>query len=269
VKYLLLALLLFGCGGGGGSSSTGTITPAPALRTDLLYGYFGQDALTVNETADHANLLWAADFYEISGQIAALTQAKAAGITKAIVMVPAYGINPPNDEAEMRLWLQRLDGVGVLDIVIGLAPIDEPNTERAGNRSDAEVTAKNLMLRRVMAEFKMRDRKLAVIYACKGSYPGIASYDWIGCDDYDRGCSVPTPDIRPDQRLILLPGGADPWRQDPACFESRAHGDSRVALLLPFVWQTVTDQGTTYRGIRENGLRTLYREAGCKIKGCK
>lgn len=275
---LALCLLLAACGGGGGGGSapvSGPVSPPPAPRTDLWFAYFGHNAISVNETAQHTNLLWAADWAGVSEQIAALTHAKAGGITNAILMVPAYTMDPSAAEGEVRFWLQRLDNLGLLDIVIALAPIDEPNTPRAGNRTDAEVTAKNAMLRRVMEEFpRMKDRKLAVIYACNGDWPGIRSYDLIGCDHYDRGCGVLRgyyDELRglmtQEQRLILVVGGASPWRQDPACFASYADSTPQVKLLLAFIWQTVTDEGNTYAGIRDNGMRKPYCDTGRVIVG--
>jgi hypothetical protein len=64
---------------------------------------------------------------------------------------------------------------------------------------------------------------------------------------------------------MVVAGGADPWRQDPACFEARAHGDAQVAAIVGFIWQDFVDRGVG-AGVRSNGLRRLYCEAGRKIK---
>jgi hypothetical protein len=211
------------------------------------------------------NLVWAPD-NGLTEQMAILTAAKGAGVPNVVLGVPAYG---PNAEGEVRFRLQRLAAAGLLEHVVALYPIDEPNTARAGNRTDAEILATNAMLRRVMPDFGLQ-ASLAVIYAASGNHPGLASYDWVGLDDYGAGCAVLNAydalQLAPGQRTILVPGGASPWRQDPACFESRAHGDPRVVAIVPFLWQTVAD-GATYTGIRENGMRALYCQAGAKIVG--
>lgn len=266
MRALILTLLLAVACGGGGDRVSGIVTPAGMLRTDLLFGYYGSNAATATETADHANLYFAADFYGPLEQLAGVTHAKGNG-QRVILMLPAYSL----DDAGIRLWLDRLANVGLLSSVVALYPIDEPDIIRSGNRSDAEVTAMNARLRAIAAEYPdLRDVKLAVIYSGgSGRRPGIASYDWIGIDDYGAGCGAlrhyDALSLRPDQRTMLVPGGADPWRQDPACFESRAHRDQQVAAIITFIWQSVTDAGAAYRGVRENGLRQLYCEAGRKI----
>jgi hypothetical protein len=274
---VVLVATAAGCGGGGGSSSSaGAVIPAPAqLRTDLLYGYFGGVSLNVGQVEGHVNLYFAGGWDPLE-QLATLAQAKGAGIPAVILNVPAYGAlgGPAKPASELRFWLQRIKAAGLLERIVAVYPIDEPDTVREGNRSDAEVRAQNAVLRGVMAEFpELARAKLAVIYACDtGRRPGLASYDWVGCDHYPSGCGVLSGYITqlrqalgPEQRLILVPGGADPWRQDPACFENYAHGNAVVVALLPFIWQTVTDEGVTYTGIGENGMAKLYCEAGRKI----
>lgn len=273
-----LAFVVAACGGGGGGSSapvSGPITKAPELRKDLLFGYYAGRAAGVLEVAGHANLYWASDMGGPADQMAALEQARAAGM-RVVLSFPVYHYQgPPATEAEMRAWLKRIADAGLLERVAAIFPIDEPDTVRMGNRSDAEVTAQNGALRRVMGEFPaLASTKLGVIYACDtGRQPGMTSYDWVGCDHYTSGCAVLSRYVdglraamSPSQRLVLVPGGADPWRQDPACFESYAHANQVVVAVIPFLWQTETDTGTTYIGIRDNPTRALYEAAGRKIK---
>lgn len=272
---LVLCAILTACGGGGGSAPvSGPITPAPELRKDLLFGYYSGRASGVLEVADHVNLYWAGDLGGPADQMAALAQAK--GIPHIILSLPAYVQGgPPRPEAELRAWLQSIKAAGLLERIDAIYPIDEPDQARQGNRSDAEVTAQNAVLRRVMAGFpELAGTKLAVIYACDtGRHPGLRSYDWIGCDHYPSGCAVFTryydalkAELATGQRLLLVPGGSDPWRQDPACFESYAHREPVVVAITPFIWQTEIDQGVTYTGIRDNPTRALYEAAGRKIK---
>lgn len=264
----ILLVLLAACGGGGPSVS-GVVTPAGTLRTDLLYAYYGQDSATVLETAPHANMVWAAEFYGVTEQIATLTFAKQAGM-KAVVPMPLCLTPLAQIEGEATTWLQRLRGLGLLDNVVAVAWCDEPNTVRSGSWTDANATAAIAAVRRAMVAVNLQ-AAVAVIYACSTlTRPGSASADWIGCDDYDSGCTALATfydgwGLKAGQRFILLPGGADPWRQDPACFTNHAERDSRVIAVVPFIWQTVTD-GVTMPGIRVNGLRPLYCQAGNTIK---
>lgn len=258
---ILLALLLAACGGGG-SSQTGPIIPAPPIRGDLLFGYYGScDPL---ENADHTNLCWEGGWRGINQTLANLKAAQG----KAIVLeVPTYA-----SEDDVRAYLMRIRDAGLLTNISALYPIDEPDVN---GKSDAEVLVANAKLRLVMAEFpELKDTKLAVIYGNTGRFPGIASYDWVGRDQYGLGCHEATgagfremkARLLPTQRLMLIPGGADPWRQDPACFEAAAHGDEQVVAIVPFIWPDFPAVGVG-AGIRSNGLRKLYCDAGRKIMG--
>lgn len=278
---LWTAAHLHGCGGGGNSAS-GTIKPAPEVRRDLLVGYYGGTAATVLENGDHVNTHWATGWYgsgiwhlDVAQEIA---HASGAGVRNLVLALPHGLVWAPNAEAETRFQLVRLQQAGALDgwDTIMVYPADEPEIPANGSRSDAEVLAMLGWLRPLLAAFPALSRApVGVIYSCgSGATPGISGYDWIGCDDYDKGCRVNAPSgayddllkiMRPDQRLMVVAGGVDPWRQDPACFESRAHGDPRVAMLVSFIWQDNAAEGLG-AGIRSNGLRRLYCEAGRKVR---
>jgi hypothetical protein len=265
MRALLLCLLLAACGGGsvGPSTGGGVITPGGMLRTDLLFGFFAQDSATVLETQPFANLLWTSG--DSVDQVAAISLAKADG-RKVVAAFNMCLVPPDQGEATARWWLGRLHDAGLLGNVVAIAWCDEPNTARAGSWTSENAIRMNAAVRAAMAGYPELHAVLAVIYACRGSWPAIADFDWIGCDDYDSGCDVlkaiyPRIPVRAGQRLIVVPGGASPWRQDPACFLAFAEGDSRVVAIVAFIWQTVVD-GATYEGIRVNGMRALYEQAG-------
>lgn len=267
MKWLAALLILAACGGGGSSPAVGPVQQVPTLRPDLLFGYYAGAEYAL-EQQDHVNLymtrpwgsggvVWLA---EVLGQL----QVARAGGARVLLGLP--GAYEPNAETELVAAWKRIREAGFADTVVALYPIDEPDV---AGKSDAEVTAVNAMLKRVF------DKPLAVIYGCAtGRRPGWASYDWLGCDDYGVGCDNATggtlwafaSGLAPHQRLILVPGGADPWRQDPACFAFKAHTDPRVVLLMPFLWQDHAADGVG-RGIRSNGLRKAYCEAGRAIRG--
>lgn len=278
---LAVALLLFGCGGGSKPASK-PIPPPPALRSDLLFGYYGGCATTVLENGDHANTHWATGWcgtgiwhLDVAQELA---HARGAGIKNIVLALPHGLVWAAGAEAEVRFQLVRLQQAGALDgwESIMVYPADEPELPENGSRSDAEVTAMLGWLRGVLRGFPaLSGAPVGVIYSCaSGRRPGMAAYDWVGCDDYAAGCRVNAPSgayddleraMRPGQRLMVVPGGADPWRQDPACFEARAHSDPRVVMIVPFIWQDHAAPGVG-TGIRSNGLRRLYCEAGRKVR---
>jgi hypothetical protein len=124
----------------------------------------------------------------------------------------------------------------------------------------------NKALRAVAAEFiELKNVPLAVIYSERGSRPGISSYDWVGIDAYAMGSKIlgkPYAKLRKlltsKQRLLLVPGGADPWREDPAPYFKRAASDPKLVGVVAFLWfdNAAPDVGL---GIRSNGLAAKYR----------
>lgn len=268
---VLAALLaLASCGGGGGGSQpvTGPITPAPPLRADLLFGYYGGCVTDVVEEAPHVNFYWATGWCSSSGtwfidMAAELTAAKGAGIRNVVLALWPNMVWGPNAQAEATFQFQRLAAAGALQgfDTIAIYPQDEPDVN---GYADADVTAAATAMRVAMKGIpELAAAKLAVIYNCRTtSPPGIASFDWVGCDDYGSGCKAASAiegfGLTDAQRAMVVPGGADPWRQDPACFLSYAEGHIKVVAIVPFIWQTAAG----HTGIRENGVRPLYCQAG-------
>lgn len=250
-------------------SSGVALTPSlPVLDRDgLLFGYYGGCATCAIETHGHVNLYWAGNLYGLLVTMEELFQAKAAGIQNVVLAVPAYA---PNAELEVRFHLKRLQEAGLLVNVRALYPIDEPDLN---GKSAEEVRAVNAMVRRVAAEFpELAGVKLAVIYAAprvRGDWPGIEAYDWVGFDDYDNRDRIfgngeyfaLKQHLTKEQRILLVPGGVDPWRQDPGPFVAQAQRDDQVVAIIPFIWQDNADRGLGL-GIRSNGMRGAYCAAG-------
>lgn len=261
---LLLALLLGACGGGGGGVRPDP--PPSPQRTDLLMGYYGGCPTCATETKDHANLYMTRPWGP-GGPIwldETMPQLQAARDNGQRVMLGLPGTYDPGGVASVTAAFQAIKAAGLAGIIVSIYPIDEPDVN---GKSDAEVTAMNATLRGLMTDVGMT-AAIAVIYGCAtGKRPGLASYDWIGCDDYGRGCGT-APDaslkaaLRPDQRLMLIPGGANPWRQDPACFLNAANADPQVVAIMPFLWVDWEQPG-----VRDNGMREVYCETGRKIRG--
>jgi hypothetical protein len=266
------ALLLAGCGGGGGSTSSSPSTPPvpPAPRTPPLFAYFGLASRQIEETADHVTAVMTPDWGNwddpadreriAHATIDALLAARAHGIERAIVscgflcFTAMYRYRGVEDLVAFR---QRVEAAGLASMVTALYPIDEPDGHPT---SDAVMTQAYSEIRAAWP-----GPAIAVIYGDMGHFPGLSAVDWAGRDDYGRGNGVleRLPPIRGDQRWIVVPGGCDPWRQDPQAFVEFAQREN-VAWFCPFIW---LDQwgGTSNAGIRSNGLAESYRAAAATL----
>lgn len=281
VAAAALFFVIASCGGGGGASSSGPITPAPPtpLRTDLLYGYFAGCVDDIIEQADHVNLYWATGMCSSSGtwfldMAHELTTAKAAGIRNVVITMWPNMVWGPGARDEAKFQFQHLAATGALDgwSTIVVYPQDEPERSRQPSGepiNDDLMTAANVAIRAAMATVpQLAGAKLGVIYNCATLQPpGLKTFDWVGCDAYEAGCGAASGTVifalSPAQRVMVVPGGADPWRQDPACFLSYAETHPNVVAVIPFIWQTADG----HTGIRENPTRPLYCAAGRTITG--
>ena len=249
---LWLALLLAGCGGGGGSSAPAAQAPQ---RTDLLYGYYG-DPCGIGDAAPHVNLIWV--FGWCGDPVTILIAAKNAGVAKAVVGVNGRTGTPDS----LRWYFQQLRAAGVLSMVVAVYPQDEPDV--AGMTS-SEVVLMVALMRLVMAEFpELADAKVAAIYGARNRN-GAEAFDWLGADNYGRGAFIPIAS-GPNQRLILVPGGADPWREDPQSFLEAANRTPRVIAIIPFLWRNPGNAGFGL-GIADNGMLRVYCQAGAQATG--
>lgn len=267
-KYIALAvaLALSGCGGGGGSSPPNAPTPPVARVAPLQFGYFGiadvsatAPSTTINHAVDWGT--WGTDTEAIKARIiAALTACKAAGIsammsTGFLTFTGAYAYT---GTAELVAFKAQLDALELSQVVIALYPIDEP---------DIHPTLTDAVMTKCYQETRAAwpGVKIAVIYGPNGQTPGISAADWIGRDDYGAGTGVFShlPAIRPDQQWIIVPGGADPWKQDPAPFATFATAHNQVAVLMPFLYVDYVGG----KGIANNGMLAQYVAVGTAIKG--
>lgn len=243
---VVVVLLVAACGGG--SSSGGA--PAPQ-RTDLLFGYFGDCDTCVAETRGHTNLQsvvgWGNDGWRMHA-----IEAVAAG--QKILLAVCWRCGPDN----LRWQFGVMSADGTLSSVVALYPQDEPDV--AGLTAD-QVGALCALVRAVASEYpELAGVALAAVYGNVDT-AGIEQFDWIGRDNYGTGPIVPIR--QPGQRVILVPGGADPWREDPTAFIETANRTPAVVLVLPFLWRD-PDHG---RGIATNGMASTYCAAGVRVTG--
>jgi hypothetical protein len=295
---VLVVLLVSGCGGGGGSGATPTVEPPSPTRTptDIAFTYFGALDNSVLETCDHVSAIMTGGWGDVSTlehrqaiaatAIQQLQQAKACGVTKAIVMIdficyaPLLGphkLKPlakaqyaargmENLAAELAAFFVALREAGVLDMVVALYPMDEPELY---GLDATTVSSVNTAIRGVLQGFpELAQTKLAVVYSDNlDALPGISSYDLIGLDAYGLGAAVLTERygvlrtrLRADQRLILVPGGAEPWKTAPQPFLDYALANPAVAVIMAFVWFPYEGG----RGIGADGMASAYRAIGCQ-----
>lgn len=151
---------------------------------------------------------------------------------------------------------QQLDALDLSRSVYMLYPLDEPDvngcTEQTMTQAFTETRAA-----------WGNDVRIAVIYGTKGT-PGINYATDVGRDDYPHGPQVVS--LRADQHLILVPGGANPYREDPGAFVSYAQSNPSVSLVMAFLYVAYTDpNGHPQQGIATNGMLPAYQGAGCAL----
>lgn len=257
------------------------VLPQPTvLRTDLLYGYYGCMNDQVDKTKDHVNLLWECQF---QGYVKTAENILAAKLPTVLDVAPQImrqfadsGKNfelHPDAEQNLRglfLYLQSRDA---LRYVVGLVPVDEPNTNA---KSEQDLNAAIDIAISVSKEFpELHDVKMVVIYAAKPyPYVSIERFDWVGVDDYEVLSEIfvnGTYDNikRSGKRTIILPGGG--FGQDPEQFIRFAHLNPEVIAVVPFVYFTGENPKDTWIGIGDdrNPLREAYRAAGKALMGVK
>lgn len=256
-------------------SGCGRESADPVVRPDLYFGYYGDCPSCIAETRDHTSFTWVAGWNGTKGHIETIVErAVLAAPTSTVIMLPGMyvngRVNPKAIEAARAIFTGLRDN-GVLQAVVAVYPQDEPDLL---GLTDAAVAEANSQIRALMMEFVELDGvPLAVIYSNSRMQPGLSTYDWIGIDAYRLGKRVLDEPyerlrkrMRADQRLLLIPGGASPWEQDPAPFFKRATDDPRVVGVVAFIWFDNAAPGVG-AGIRSNGLADRYRRLATQARG--
>lgn len=269
------ALFISGCGSG---SQSGPPPPPPngALRTDLFFGYFGTN---IAETVDHTNLVFAGDWFGPDVQLQQVIEAKNAGLPVMLHVDGQTGFskNKPFDstvtENLIRQRFIQLRDAGVLDSVIALY-IDEVTHQ---GYTEEHVKGTTTAFRKISAEFGVSPN-LASFYDASLNWVGVSYWDWVGFDNYDHGDKIFTNGeldklravISPAQKIMIVAGGADPWRTDPTLFFNAAQQDPRIIAVFGWTWIDGSDAGYAAggwgKGIRSNGMAPIFKAIGIKIK---
>jgi hypothetical protein len=171
----------------------------------------------------------------------------------------------PDAVANLRRYLQALMSEDLLKYVKGLYPVDEPNIPSDNGQprlTEQEVIETNQLIREVLARFLI-DIPLVVIYSgLDGSLPAIDTYDKVGGDNYNIKSRILGQyvgllgKIRPNQQLVLVPPGHDPYKVDPNAFLN-------LAQRFPDrVWAICAYQYGLPGGVAVNGMREVYQRIG-------
>jgi hypothetical protein len=268
---LIVALPLAGCGGGGGGGGgTSPVPPPPVVaRADLSYGYFGTVGNQIAETADHVTFVHVGDWGDwdtpagreaiTQAQIAMLQEAQARGVHDAWVMVGYLVFDSAyhyRGIAELAVFRQRIEALGLAPMVKALYPVDEPELHALGGET----------LTAILGELRVTwpGPKLAVIYGDHGAFPAIDAYDIVGMDNY--GVFAPIAPVHPGQSVVLVPGGSDPWRDNPQPWLDEAESNPNIVGIIAFVWFDSFNGLSSTHGIRSNGMAAAYTAVGRKVK---
>lgn len=281
LKKLLCSLFRIGC-----PNPPPPAPPGPS-RPGLLYGYFGTQDGQIAATADHIDLVhigsWG-DWTTPEGREAMMVEmcrwgheALAAGVHRLMFTLDwclFTQTNPrkllPEATAVQRLtaFFNRLATEGLDANTFAWYLIDEPNIP--------EISLSPAQLQTAIAEVKATANNqafaqlsnlpiVAIFGASNGAYPGVQLFDWAGFDNYgapiftDGQFDSFAAQLAPAQKIIIVPGGGDPWRENPLPFYDKAQADQRIILIMPFKWF-----GTD--GIGNNGMAPQYQAVGQRIK---
>lgn len=292
------ALLTLGACGGGGS-------PVPdQIRPGTLAMYYGEIEGTIPRTCTHTNAALVADWFPPEAIIVHMQQYKACGVRNLIVTV-GNEIYTPDCKAlarpasprahraaddpcvtwsyrgqaasrlALRAFLQQMKDADVLDVVVGLYPMDEPSMHL---HSEADVRAGVADSRAAAAEFGIAPG-IWVIYNTGAGVIAPDAYDALSFDNYDQGERIfKKRDLFHDtewsqltdvvdcsrQRLFLTLGGSDPWDTPPdGAFRDALQRDG---CILGMAFFTSFNYDAAHPGILDNSMAQRYYDVGRAIK---
>lgn len=270
LAVLALAALVAACGGGGGSPAAPVQQFPNSVRPGAYYGFYGSYGASVDETRPFINLVWESQW---NGVPAALDRIQKARLPVVLDVYPQIYDDAksrrlrPDAEARLRDLFQQFRGRGLLSLVIGLYPIDEPDINVG---DEAEIRKGNAIVRKVRDEFQeLHGAVLIAIFAGASRLTASDDFDWVGFDDYNAGTSAlgaeysrMATSLGPRQRTLIVPGGA--FGEHPQAWVSFLDAHNEVAAMIPFIWFDNAG-GETRPGIRSNGLAPEYCRAGVLI----
>lgn len=246
---------------------------APPPVATKYFTYFGYAAGNAAPQADHCNMVFIPEWGEISSNfdvimqrnIGFLNEAKAVGINAAVLDVGFQcwsGTNvSPTLAQDVTAVFTALRAGGVLSMVKVLYPIDEPDIK---GFSDSTIRQAVNTLRAVASNFsELNGVQFWCIYAQNGT-PAMSAFDAVGWDNYGQGAAALNwyTRVPSGQGKIVVPGGANPWQNDPAPFAAYAVANANTHVVA-FLWMDYAGG----QGISDNGMLPQYRAAGKKVTG--
>lgn len=263
---------------------TGPTGPTPPASRLLNFGYYGGSATPngIADFADHCNFLHIGSWGDwvspqgrtdiIVGVANQMQAAKANGINRVMITADfclfdnQFRPLPPSlAQAFLRGFIDTLDGLRLLPMIAAVYTVDEPDVNGIG---DVAMTQTNALLRSVMSDYPaLNGKPLVTTYGVNGT-PGLRSFDWAGFDNYGTPIFANgeyqafVAKLTPNQRVVVVPGGGSPWKDDPTPYMNQAQVDPRIVLIMPFLWRE--DSG--HAGISSNGMASQYKAVGKAIK---
>lgn len=250
--------------------------PAPMpSRPKLYFSYFGDAAGNAAAFGDHCNMVFVPEWGEddtdyqivMDRNISFMKEAAAAGIQNVVYDVGFQLWGPdtrsplkPTALAELTKVFGDLHTAGVLHMVRALYPIDEPDL---AGKSDSDMFNAVGVVRAAAKQFvDLADVQVWCIYGQNGT-PGVDAFDAVGWDNYQSGAGALGwyAQLPAGKGKILVPGGAEPWKNDPGPFVQRALSDPTVVAVIAFLWVDYAGG----KGINDNGMLAAYRAAGKQI----
>ena len=246
------------------------------LRKDLHFGYYLSSEDSIAAVATHSSFIFEPNWGTISGLI---RRVQSHGLPVVLCVTrECFGDFDsselsPHIGANLRALFDALRKDSVLDRIAVIYPIDEPDGRHVSHET-MSICAQTI--KSIAAEYaELANVKLGVIYSTHMTYPGIDEFDIIGLDKYGMGSNVLISKEfkelnkrrQPHQKIILVPGGAEPWKQNPEAFERYAHLHPEVIGIIAFLWIDYTENGETFKGIGSNGMAQTYVELGKRLTG--
>lgn len=252
------------------------LPPGVLPRNDLKFGYFGCMRDQPQRTHAYVNMHSEMFFEGVDTAVANIRYMKTTthvGLD-SFMWATSGGVVTllPDAEARVRQLVAQLNHEDVLQYVKLISVIDE-----ADNRglSDETVRQALTLAQNVFNEFHSKPM-LYGIYSDKWTWPGVDLLHVVGMDKYGVGTQLFTSGdyerwtnrLHPDQLVMLLPGVADPWRQNVADWINFAHQNRRVYGIMMFAWFTNRVPDADYgKGVEENGLEPAVTASGLKLIG--
>ena len=251
----------------------------------LEYCYYGLSLTDPPQITGHVTMAHIGSWYDWNNFPGMLdycveygNAAKAAGITRLMFTLdfclftpgnPKHSLHRDTQVQKLIKFADRIRDENLLDNIAAFYVIDEPNIPE-NNLSAQDVTLATYAIRDVFSHYVLTMPKLAIIYGWNnGAFPGIAQLDMAGFDNY--GAPIFSNgmynhlknQLTSKQKSIIVPGGSNPWRENPDPFYAFAQANQEVGMIMPFMW--FDNPPSVRNGIVSNGMAPAYTAVGNSV----